>query len=322
MRRVLITGAAGFIGSHLAEALLARGDEVIGVDSFDPVYARAVKERNLAVARSDEGFSLHERDVRVAGALDDLLDADTAVVHLAARAGVRPSFADVAAYAATNVGGTAEVAAAAVRAGARRIVFASSSSVYGDATPLPCREDAPAMAPVSPYAATKRGAELLLQALAPPTGLRIASLRFFTVYGPRQRPDLAIHAFARRMARGEPVTLYGDGGARRDYTFVTDAVAAIVAALEWTGAAPTGIEHFNVAGGEPVTLRGMAEAVAESLGVSPAIEWAPAQPGDVVSTEADIGKARGLLGWGPRTRFNDGIGQFAEWFKETYAAER
>ena len=322
MTRFLVTGAAGFIGSHFAEHLLRRGDTVIGVDSFDPMYSRGVKERNLSRAREEARFSFAELDVREPGVLEELLDDRTVLVHLAARAGVRPSLDDPAAYASQNVVGTAAVAAAAVRAGVRRVVFASSSSVYGDDTPAPYREDAPATAPVSPYGATKRAGELLLATLAPVGHLTVASLRIFTVYGPRQRPDLAIHAFARKMLAGEAVTMFGDGTARRDYTYVDDMVAGIAAAADWTAGAPAGIEHFNLAGGRAVELREMIGALAGALGVAPRIVGAPPQPGDVRHTEADLAKARSILGWTPRTTFDTGIDRFAEWCRGEYAAQR
>ena len=322
MSRFLVTGVAGFIGSHLADFLLARGDTVVGVDSFDPMYPRGVKERNLAHAAASRGFAFHERDVRESSALDGLLDAETVVVHLAARAGVRPSLVDPAAYASHNVVGTAAVATAAARAGARRFVFASSSSVYGDDTTAPFREDAPAMSAVSPYGATKRAAELVLSAIAPAGGLKVASLRLFTAYGPRQRPDLAIHAFARRMAAGEPVTMFGDGTARRDYTYVDDVVAGIALAADWTREAPIGVEHFNLAGGRPVALTDMIARLGVALGVEPRVLVGPAQAGDVRHTEADLRKSRAVLGWGPRTTFDNGIDRFAKWFREEYAAQR
>jgi UDP-glucuronate 4-epimerase len=318
--RVCVTGAAGFIGSSLVDALLARGDVVVAVDNFDPFYPRAVKERNLAAAAAHPRFTLHELDVRERRRLAELLTADTVMVHLAARAGVRPSLDDPAGYADANVGGTAAVAAAACGAGVRRIVFASSSSVYGDDTPLPCREDAPAVSPVSPYGATKRGAELLLESLAPTAGLAVASLRFFTVYGPRQRPDLAIRAFAERITAGEPVTLFGDGGTERDYTFIDDVVEGVLAAIEWTGAAPAGVEHFNIGGGSPVSLARMVEELGAAFGARPSIERAPMQPGDVIRTAADLTKSRKVLGYRPRTSFRDGIAAFAAWHKEEHAS--
>ncbi|HJS46547.1 MAG TPA: NAD-dependent epimerase/dehydratase family protein, partial [Gemmatimonadales bacterium] len=264
MTRVLVTGAAGFIGSHLVEALLARGDAVAGVDSFDPFYPRSVKEANLAGARRHPGFEFAELDVLDAAALADRIDRSTVVVHLAAKAGVRPSLADPAGYARANVEGTAAVLQAMRRAGATRLVLGSSSSVYGDDTPAPFREDAPAVRPVSPYGATKRAAELLVGAVSAVDGVRAVSLRFFTVYGPRQRPDLAIHAFARRMARGETVTLFGDGTSARDYTYCDDVVRGILAAADWTAAGGPAHEVVNIGGRRPVPLDAMVAAVASA----------------------------------------------------------
>jgi UDP-glucuronate 4-epimerase len=316
MTRVLVTGAAGFIGSHLVEALLARGDAVTGVDSFDPFYPRAVKEANLATARRHPGFAFHELDVLDHAALAPLLDGGTVVVHLAAKAGVRPSLVDPAGYARANVEGTAAVLLAMRRAGATRLVFGSSSSVYGDDTPAPFTEDAPAMRPLSPYGATKRAGELLVGTLAPVDGLRAMSLRFFTVYGPRQRPDLAIHAFARRMARGEPVTLFGDGTSARDYTYCDDVVRGILAAADWTGGTAPGHEIVNLGGRRAVPLTEMAAAVARATGLTPRLEWGPPQPGDVRLTAADTGRAEHLLGWRPEVAFEEGLRRFAAWFRE------
>jgi UDP-glucuronate 4-epimerase len=316
MTRVLVTGAAGFIGSHLVEALLARGDAVTGVDSFDPFYPRAVKEANLATARRHPGFAFHELDVLDHAALAPLLDAGTVVVHLAAKAGVRPSLADPAGYARANVEGTAAVLLAMRPAGATRLVFGSSSSVYGDDTPAPFIEDAPAIRPLSPYGATKRAGEMLVGTLVPVDGLRAMSLRFFTVYGPRQRPDLAIHAFARRMARGEPVTLFGDGTSARDYTYCDDVVRGILAAADWTGGGAPGHEIVNLGGRRAVPLSEMAAAVARATGCTPRLEWAPPQPGDVRLTAADIGRAERLLGWRPEVAFEEGLRRFAAWFRE------
>lgn len=318
MTRILLTGAAGFIGSHLAERLLDRGDEVIGVDNFDPFYDRAVKHGNLAVARRAPRFTFHEMDV-VTGALATLMTPDTVVVHLAAKAGVRPSLADPAAYTRTNVAGTQAVLDAAFAAGASRIVFGSSSSVYGDDTEPPFREDAPAGRPISPYAATKRAGELLLASQATHRGFRAASLRFFTVYGPRQRPDLAIHAFCRRMTGGQAITMFGDGSDARDYTYIDDIVAGVIAALDWTASAPAGVETFNLGGNETIPLRRMIDTLAGALGVAPLIERAPRQPGDVRLTSADLSKSSRVLGYRPQTPFPEGIRRFVDWYRETHA---
>ncbi len=318
MTRVLVTGAAGFIGSHLVETLVRRGDEVVGIDNFDPFYSRAMKERNLRTAASCPGFTFHEQDMRDVDALRARLTPDTVIVHLAARAGVRPSLADPVGYAEMNVAGTAAVLEAARRAGVSRIVLGSSSSVYGDSTPVPFREDAVAIEPVSPYAATKRAAELLLRAVAPVYGFRSAALRFFTVYGPRQRPDLAIHAFARRLVAGEVITLFGDGTQARDYTYCDDIVAGVIAAIDWTAAAPVGMEPFNLGGNRAVATGAMLDEIAAALGIVPRVEWAPMQPGDVQRTAADLTKSGAVLGYAPRTPFPEGIRRFVAWFREAH----
>ncbi len=322
MTRILLTGAAGFIGSHLAESLAARGDEVIGVDNFDPFYARDIKERNLADLRRCPGFSLHDLDILDTAGLGELLTPETVVVHLAAKAGVRPSLADPLGYARVNLQGTASVIEAARLAGASRLVFGSSSSVYGDDTVAPFREDAVAVHPVSPYAATKRGGELLLAALAPHLGLRAAALRFFTVYGARQRPDLAIHAFTRRILEGKILTLFGDGSQSRDYTYFEDIVAGVVSAIDWTDGAPIGLEIFNLGGSQPVPLRDMVREVAQAVGAEPRIEWGPMQPGDVQHTSADITKSTRVLGFRPRMPFSEGVRRFVTWFRGMYASQR
>lgn len=315
---MLVTGAAGFIGSHVAEALLASGDEVVGLDNFDPFYPRIMKERNLAEVRRQPGFSFQEQDLLDVPALRALLTPETVIVHLAAKAGVRPSLADPVGYARVNVTGTATVLEAARQAGVRRIVFGSSSSVYGDSTPVPFREDAVAIVPISPYAATKRAAELLLSSVASSYGFSATSLRFFTVYGPRQRPDLAIHSFTRKMVRGETLTLFGDGTQARDYTYCDDIVAGVLAAIAWTATAPVGVETFNLGGNRPIPTEDMVAEIARALGVKPKIEWAPMQPGDVQQTAADLSKSGAVLGYAPKTPFAEGIRRFIRWFREAY----
>lgn len=318
MSRVLVTGAAGFIGSHLVEALAAQGDQVVGVDNFDPFYPRAMKERNLAEMGRLSGFTFREQDLLDVAALRALLTPETVLVHLAAKAGVRPSLADPVGYARANVTGTAAIAEAARQAGVSRIVFGSSSSVYGDSTPAPFREDAVAVTPVSPYAATKRAGELFLASVAPIYGFRATSLRFFTVYGPRQRPDLAIHAFTRKMVEGCTLTLFGDGTQSRDYTYCDDIVAGVVSAIAWTAKAPIGVETFNLGGNRPVATEAMVAEIAQALGIQPKIEWAPMQPGDVQRTAADLTKSSAVLGYQPRTPFPEGIRCFVRWFREAY----
>lgn len=318
MTRVLVTGAAGFIGSHLVEALSARGDEVVGIDNFDPFYPRAMKEQNLAEVGKPKGFSFREQDMLDVPALRALLTPETLIVHLAAKAGVRPSLADPVGYATANVTGTAAVLEAARQAGVSRLVFGSSSSVYGDSTPVPFREDAVATVPVSPYAATKRAGELFLGSVAPIYKLRAASLRFFTVYGPRQRPDLAIHAFTRKMVEGRTLTLFGDGTQARDYTYCDDIVAGILAAADWTDSAPIGVETFNLGGSRSIPTEAMVAQIADALGIKPRIEWAPMQPGDVQQTAADLTKSGAVLGYAPKIPFPEGIRRFIRWFREAY----
>jgi UDP-glucuronate 4-epimerase len=314
----MVTGAAGFIGSHLADALLARGETVIGLDNFEPSYPRPIKEQNLRGAIAHNRFEMVEGEITDLALLSDLIGPDTTVVHLAARAGVRPSIADPLGYARTNVVGTATVAEAVRRAGATRLVFASSSSVYGDDTPAPFREDAPALRPVSPYAATKRAAELHLIAGAPLTGLRVAALRYFTVFGPRQRPDLAIHTFAAQMRAGAPVTLSGGDGSARDYTYVSDIVAGTLAAIAWTATAEPGVEIFNLGGGRPVPLPRVVEVLGRVLGVTPDIRREPGRPGDVTLTSADLGKSARLLGYHPTVSFDEGIARYVAWLEESH----
>ncbi len=318
MSRVLVTGAAGFIGSHLVQALVAQSDEVIGIDNFDPFYPRAMKERNLAEIGQSPNFFFQELDLLDMAAMRSLLTPETVIVHLAAKAGVRPSLADPVGYARANVTGTAALVEAARQAGVSRFVFGSSSSVYGDSTPVPFREDAAAIVPVSPYAATKRAGELFLTSVAPIYGFRTASLRFFTVYGPRQRPDLAIHAFTRKMVEGRTLTLYGDGTQARDYTYCDDIIMGVLSAVAWTATAPVGVDTFNLGGNRAVPIEAMVAEIAAALGVRPKIEWAPMQPGDVQQTAADLTKSSAVLGYHPKTAFSDGIRCFVQWFRGVY----
>lgn len=318
MSRVLLTGAAGFIGSHVAEHLVARGDEVVGIDNFDAFYPRAIKEANVAALRRQARFRLVEGDVRDAKAVAALVTRETVVVHLAARAGVRPSLEEPAEYASVNIEGTAVLLEAARRAGALRIVFGSSSSVYGDTAPVPFNEDWPALAPISPYAATKRAGELLCATFAQLYGLRVMALRFFTVYGPRQRPDLAIHKFTRLICEGRPVPFYGDGSSERDYTYIDDIVAGVLAAVDWTTAPESALEIVNLGESRTTRLDALVALIARAVGKEARLERLPAQPGDVRRTCADVRKAARVLGYRPTTAVEDGIPRFVRWFEEAY----
>ncbi|HXM38172.1 MAG TPA: NAD-dependent epimerase/dehydratase family protein [Gemmatimonadales bacterium] len=317
--RYLVTGAAGFIGSHVSEALIARGHEVIGVDNFDPLYPRDVKERNLSALRTMRGFRFLEADV----ARDAMpLDGIEAVLHLAAKPGVRPSLEDPAGYMEANVTATARLFEAARRAGVMRVVFGSSSSVYGNATPAPFAEDQPAVSPISPYAASKRAGELLAHVFAHLYRMRIICLRFFTVYGPRQRPDLAIHTFTDLIARGRPIRMHGDGSTERDYTYITDALDGILSGLEWTGrAAPGTVEAVNLGGGARVRLDRLIALIAAALGREARIERHPEQPGDVRLTDADLAHAGRILGFRPRVGIEAGIRNFVRWYEEIHGRQ-
>ena len=318
MTRVLLTGAAGFIGSHVAECLVARGDEVIGLDNFDAFYPRAVKEANVAGLRRAARFRLVEGDIRDPKVVGALVTPETVVVHLAARAGVRPSLEEPALYASVNIEGTAVLLEAVRRAGARRFVFGGSSSVYGDTAPVPFSEDWPALMPISPYAATKRAGELLCATFARLYGLRIMALRFFTVYGPRQRPDLAIHKFTRLIAEGRPVPFYGDGSSERDYTYIDDIVGGVRAAVDWTAAPESALEIVNLGESRTTSLDALVALIARAVGKEARLERLPEQPGDVRRTCADVRKAGRLLGYRPTTAVEDGIPRFVRWFEEAH----
>jgi UDP-glucuronate 4-epimerase len=317
MARYLVTGGVGFIGYHVTRALLGRGDEVAVVDDFsDAPYPRAEKERNARDLRAASArVTIAHASVTDADQLAPLVAArPDAIVHLAGVAGVRPSFQDPARYAKVNVEGTARVVQLARAHGVQRIVMASSSSVYGDATPLPAREDAPAVSPESPYAASKRGAELVAEALAKHTpGLACASLRFFTVYGPRQRPEMAIMRFVRAVVDGRPLTMFGDGSMKRDVTHVDDIARGILAALE---RAPAGFRAYNLGAASPVELRELVRAIGEAAGAPPLVEYAPVPPGDVRTTFADITRARTELGWSPLVTLEEGLSSVVEWVRE------
>ena len=317
--KVLLTGAAGFIGSHLAERLVARGDRVVGFDNFDPFYPRAVKERNLAGLRGRDGFTLVEGDLRAPADLDRALTTAgeiDSVVHLAALAGVRPSLNEPLRFSDVNITGTLNLLEAVRARGAKRIVFASSSSVYGADSVVPFKETDTCARPVSPYAATKRAGELVCYTAHHLYDLAITCLRFFTVYGPRQRPDLAIHKFTKLIDRGEPIELFGDGSTSRDYTWVDDIIDGVVASIDQQqrDRSPQ-YRIYNLGGSQTTTLKELVDLIAGALGKSPKLVWRPEQPGDMKRTLADAALSGRELGYAPKTPIAEGIGRFVAWYR-------
>ncbi len=308
----LITGGAGFIGSHLGERLLAEGHGVVAFDNFDPFYPATMKRGNLDLLGAYPGFSFEEGDVRDRKALDRLFARYRidAVIHLAAKAGVRPSIDDPEAYVDVNVNGTLRLLEAMRDAGVPRLLFASSSSVYGNQEKTPFSETDEVDRPISPYAATKRTGELLAYTWHHLYGLDVACVRFFTVYGPRQRPDLAIRKFTELALAGQPIPLYGDGSTRRDYTYVGDIVQGMVNIL----ALPAwGYELVNLGNGQPVSLLDMVKALEKALNRPIAIEWLDKQPGDVEQTHADVRKAADWCGYWPEVSLDEGVRRFVDW---------
>ncbi len=318
MTHVLITGAAGFIGSHACHAFLGRGWQVTGIDNFDPFYDRRIKEEGIAALHGDDGFRFIEGDIRDTTSVVTALEGVDVVLHLAARVGVRPSIEDPESYVSVNVGGTATLLEACNRVGVKRFVFGSSSSVYGDSTPAPFGEDAVAMDPISPYAATKRAGELHCKVYTHLHGFRIAALRFFTVYGARQRPDLAIHKFTRLISEGAPIVQFGDGSSERDYTHVDDILQGTVAAVEWAMRDEPAFEVFNLGESKTVCLSYLIELIGQALKMEPKIEMRPMAPGDVKRTFANISKAKQVLGYHPTVTIEAGIPSFVEWYQSTY----
>jgi UDP-glucuronate 4-epimerase len=316
MARVVLTGGVGFIGFHVARALLLRGDDVVIVDDFSAApYPTAMKERNDRDLHQEFG----DRVCTVRACVTDqsaqksVFAGSQGVIHLAGIAGVRPSFDDPTRYARVNVEGTANVFELALAAGLTRVVSASSSSVYGNATPLPASEAAPAVSPESPYAASKRGAELVLSALSRKAKhVACTGLRFFTVYGPRQRPEMAITLFARKILAGQPITMFGDGSMKRDFTHVDDITRGVLAAYDH---GDPGFRVYNLGSGAPISLSDLVVAVGRAVDREPNVVRAPVPLGDVDATFADISKAERELHWQPRMKLEDGLKTVAEWIR-------
>ena len=317
MRHALVTGGAGFIGSHLVDRLLAEGWRVTVVDNFDAFYDPVIKRRNIEAHLDYNTYTLIEADIRDLDELQRRLTGDyDVIVHLAAKAGVRPSIQLPLEYQEVNVLGTQNLLELARKRSIRQFVFASSSSVYGVNPNVPWREEDCVLQPISPYAATKVAGELLGHVYSHLYGIRFIALRIFTVHGPRQRPDLAIHKFARKMLKGEPIPIYGDGSSRRDYTYVGDVVQGIRAAMEYGHDA---YQVINLGNNRAVALLDVVRALEMTLGVKARLEFLPPQPGDVPETCADVDRARRILGFRPQTSLIEGIRRFAEWLTSQYS---
>ncbi|MBL1218785.1 MAG: SDR family NAD(P)-dependent oxidoreductase [Planctomycetes bacterium] len=316
MSKVLVTGGAGFIGSHLCDALLARGDQVTAVDSYTTFYDKAVKLENTESAVK-AGADFIEADVTNHQAMHDVFAhaRPEAVIHLAAWAGVRPSILAPALYAHQNVCGTQNILDVCIKHGVDRVVIASSSSVYGNNKKVPFAEADDVSNPISPYAATKVATELLARTASNLHGLPTTILRFFTVYGPRQRPDLAIRKFMALIASGKPIPAYGDGSTSRDYTYCDDICSGVLAALDRCGSCET-CRTYNLGGEHPVTLLDLIREIEQVMGRSADIQWMPEQAGDVTRTWADISRARAELGYEPRTTLSAGLARQWGWLNE------
>jgi UDP-glucuronate 4-epimerase len=315
MKNILVTGGAGFIGSHLVDCLLREKDwQVTVVDDFNDFYAPEIKRQNISHQLSDENYRLSETDIRDTESLEKIF-AETkfdVIVHLAARAGVRPSLTEPKLYTETNVNATVNLLELARQHRIKQFVFASSSSVYGINSKIPFSEDDRIYQTISPYAATKAAGEFLCHTFSHLYDIRTICLRFFTVYGARQRPDLAIHKFSKLIREGKPIQMFGDGTARRDYTYIDDIIQGVRSAIDYD---QSNYEVFNLGESQTIELGELIEVLEENLGKKAVIEQKPMQPGDVPVTFADISKARKLLNYNPTTRIRDGIPKFVEWFR-------
>ena len=315
---IILTGACGFIGSHVAERLIAHGNTVYGIDNFDPFYSASVKRRNIRALRNNPLFRLYEVDILDKKAIHNVFsEANTieCVIHLAAKAGVRPSIENPQEYIQTNIHGTAILLEAMAAVQVSNMIFASSSSVYGNTKTVPFCETAWVDNPVSPYAATKKSCELLCHTYAHLYGMCIASLRFFTVYGPRQRPDLAIAKFTQLIHSDKPITVFGDGTTQRDYTYIDDIIDGVMAAMAWLPAQQKGAHTvFNLGESDSIPLHKVISIIEETLDKKAYIQRQPLQMGDVLQTYADITRAREILGYNPQVDIHEGVRRYVEYF--------
>ncbi len=309
---IIITGAVGFIGSHIVEKLLFIGHKVYGVDNFDPFYDRRIKEKNMESFINNPNFRFYEIDINDFKSLKQIFFENRfdIVIHLAAKAGVRPSIEDPIGYYKTNVLGTLNVLEAMKEGGCKKMIFASSSSVYGNNEKIPFSEDDRVDNPISPYAASKKAGELLCHTYHHLYGFDIFCLRFFTVYGPRQRPDLAIHKFTKLIINGKPIPFYGDGSSERDYTYIDDIVDGVICAIDKL----KGYEIFNIGESRTISLIKMVQTLEKVIGKKAVLNKIPFPKGDVKKTYADITKARSKLGYNPKYSFEEGIKEFIDWY--------
>jgi UDP-glucuronate 4-epimerase len=311
--KALITGAAGFIGSHLSERLLAEGWSIVGVDNFNDFYDPQIKRRNINNCLKNENFLLVEADIRDSGAMDEVIGRDVQiVVHLAAMAGVRPSIAQPLLYADVNVNGTMILLELAKEHGIEKFIFGSSSSVYGNNEKVPFSEDDNVDFPISNYAATKKAGELICHTYHHLYGMSVTCLRFFTVYGPRQRPDLAIHKFAKLIEQDKPIPVYGDGTMMRDFTYIDDIINGVVAAVDRCN----GFNIYNLGESQPITVNDLIAEIENALGKKAVRQYQPPQPGDVERTYADITKSVIELGYNPKTPIHAGLASFVSWLRK------
>jgi len=311
--RVLVTGAAGFIGSHLSERLLAAGFEVAGVDNFDDFYDPQIKRQNISACLEHKNFQLYQADIRDSKAMEAIISGGTGIiVHLAAKAGVRPSIAEPVVYADVNVNGTMVLLEAAGKYKTDKFIFGSSSSVYGNNKKVPFSETDRVDEPISPYAATKKAGELMCHTYCHLYGISVTCLRFFTVYGPRQRPDLAIHKFAKLIEQNRPVPVYGDGSMMRDFTYIDDIIDGTTAAMEKCD----GFDIYNLGHCEPVSVNDLIIEIEKALGKKAVREYGPVQPGDVQRTYADVSKAAERLHYNPSTTMQAGLAKFVQWLRQ------
>jgi UDP-glucuronate 4-epimerase len=310
---ILVTGAAGFIGSHVCEHFIEGGNSVIGIDNFDNFYARSFKELNLSGLKKNTQFQFHHTDIRDGRTLDKILSESNveAVIHLAAKAGVRPSIDSIESYYDVNINGTVSLLEAMKKNKVKKMVFASSSSIYGNNPKVPFSETDIVDNPISPYASTKKSGELLCHVYHHLFDFDITCLRFFTVYGPRQRPDLAIHKFTRLIEEGNPIPFYGDGSTSRDYTYIDDIVKGIHCSLDHL----SGYRVYNLGESKVITLKYLVEMIEQTLGKPAILKKLPLQQGDVNRTFADISKAKSEIGYNPKVDFQSGVQKFVKWFK-------